>query len=952
MFRDASPPTHPCPAPLNGCQTCPQQTCPQPQRNTTTWLGSSRDVNSTVPKTQTPLLSSSREISELILGPVDPVARVGTYVVMVAGVRDRGGNYRKNQQVEWSIDRTSPGGFIDVDRRDWCDILAGEWDPPRIESPYRAYSSTSRKPLRLTKGTPSLQDDVVIHEGQTWAAVSSRCEGTTKLTAVALDSPDWQNRLKAANIHWIDAWPILPPAKIAQNFSQPLKLQAKVYRSNGAAACGCFAAFEIISSDDAGFKTDDQTVKQVVVPVGQNGIAEAHVVKDSATAGQTRVRTTIVRDNADGVFTAPIRLAQGETVIDWGSAGIQISKSGPAVINGGMDVAYRIIVHNVSSEPLNEIIVSDVAPESFEYQRSVPVGRVLDGLITSATGKNFQKVQWTIPTLNPDQIQTFDIVYKARSEGDYVLISTAQTGSVQAEDAIRTRVVSSAGTMTPTPAQQPAPTATPNQAPSQTTANFDIDINLVCQDTARTGDKIIMHAYIKNNGSDTLTSTLSNVTFSAGLCCSVGASPVHLRPMGFLPPGQTRDSSLEFTAIAPGRQMITLELIAENDQRFTRQVFINVEGEACNPSANDDNSIYPTNPENYQNQPDSNKNSLLEPDPSTQVAPILPSDADNGIINSKVTLNVTAPVEAKVGEEITISLEIGNYSNNDLTNIRLACSIDQNFEIVKSSMGIDQSTPQKPFWDIINPIPANRGSRFVLIVRAKEAASTFCSFTIQQGNIDLTKKECPIVIKDTDNNYSTEPAPEIAPITENPPTVDSESITIPDIEPPAPLTNNPTEVAPDVGALDVPQIDESTLDIPQPDVPEVNNSNDKISVKLTTRRNDIKVKQTFTCQIQLTNETEKPLSAVTLSFYLPSDTFKLIKLGTTGVTNYTYDDKTGILTFNPVSSLEPKKALNYNIRLLPQTAGATELSAIITAKGATLEEIRQNASVTVSVKEK
>ena len=214
---------------------------------------------------------------------------------MVAGVKDRGGNYRKNKQIEWTIDCSSPGGFIDVDRRDWCDIFVGEWDPPRIENPRHAFTSTSRKPLRLTKGTPTPLDDVIIHEGQTWTAISSPCEGTTKLTAVALDSSDWQSRLRAANIHWIDAWPILPPAKIAQNYSQPLKLQSSVFRSNGSPALGCIAVYEIVDgAEDVEFNANSENsasekITQIIVPVGNNGIAEAQLVKKSPSAGQTKI---------------------------------------------------------------------------------------------------------------------------------------------------------------------------------------------------------------------------------------------------------------------------------------------------------------------------------------------------------------------------------------------------------------------------------------------------------------------------------------------------------------------------------------------------------------------------------------------------------------------------------------------------------------------------------------
>ena len=644
MFRDASGPTCPSPAYSNG--NC--QTCPAPQRNATTWLGSSRDPNSTIPQNSTPLFSPSKEITELVLGPTDPVARVGTYVVMVAGVKDRGGNYRKNKQVEWTIDCSSPGGFIDVDRRDWCDLFAGEWDPPRIENPRHAFTSTSRKPLRLTKGTTTPLDDVVIHEGQTWTAISSPCEGTTKLTAVALDSNDWQRRLRAAHIHWIDAWPVLPPAKIAQNYSQALRLRSSVFRANGSAALGCIAVYEIVSGgEDVEFKTDSEnsnseTITQMIVPVGGNGIAEAQLVKKSASAGQTKIRTTLIRDNSDGKFTVPIRLAQGETIIDWGEAGLLVSRSGPAIVSGGMETAYRITVSNVNSEKTNEIVVTDAVPESFEYQRSAPVGRVLDALVTNPDGTRAQKIQWTIPSLESGQSQTFDVIYRPQSEGDFSLVSTAQSGSAQAEDVLRTRVVASGGDPFP---QSPAPTSAPNPLPNQDSAtDANLDIQLVCQDTARTGAEVVLHAYVKNNGSAPLMHTFSSVTFSEGLCSPFGVSPVHLKPIDYIEPGRTRDVSLSFTTIAPGRQMINLELVTPNGQRFNRQVFVTVEGEAC--QTQNGASVYPTDTNNNPGA-----NSALD-----SGLPSVSNDA-NGILKDQVTLNVTAPAEAKAGEEIQITLD-------------------------------------------------------------------------------------------------------------------------------------------------------------------------------------------------------------------------------------------------------------------------------------------------------
>lgn len=948
MFRDASTPTRPAPTYSNG--NC--QTCPAPQRTTTTWLGSSRDPNSTIPKNSTPLISSSRDITELILGPTDPVARVGTYVVMVAGVKDRAGNYRKNKQVEWTIDCSSPGGFIDVDRRDWCDIFVGEWDPPRIESPRHAFTSTSRKPLRLTKGTPTPLDDVVIHEGQTWTAISSKCEGTTKLTAVALDSNDWQNRLRAANIHWIDAWPTLPPAKIAQNYSQELQLQSSVFRANGSAAIGCIAVYEIIAGgEDVGFKTvsdnsNSDNISRIIVPVGNNGIAEAQLVKKSASAGQTRIRTTIIRDNSDGRFTVPIRLAQGETTVDWRETGLLISRNGPAIVSGGMEVAYRITVRNVNSENMNEIVVTDTVPESFEYRRSVPVGRVLDALVTNPDGSRSQKIQWTIPGLNSGQTQTFDVIYRPQREGDFNLVSTAQFGSVQAEDVLRSRVVTSGGYPLP---QSPAPTSAPNPLFNQNpAANADLDIQIVNQDTARTGNDIALQIYIKNNGSETVTNLIPLVSFSSGLCSPFGACPINLRPIASIEPGKTHEFNLTFKAIAPGRQRINLELIAQNEQRFNRQVFITVDGEACQTP--DDNSIYPTTPENNL---ESGPVSIIDSESTTPE-----NNISNTIRKDQINLNINAPDQAKPGEEIQITLEIGNLSDQALSNVRLSCFLDSNVEIIGSSQGLVILDPKKPYWDLTDSIPAKNGKRFNLLVKCKSSLPTICSFAVQQNQNEIVKKDCQITIIDG----GAIPEPEINPL--NSDNLPDSPDPIPEVSMPEPdenLTPDPNIPSLDDSPLDAPPLEEPEpgalddltpnldLDVPDPGIDSPTSSNDKIGVDISIRRASVVTNQTFTCQISLKNNTSAPMNDVELSLYFPVDSFKLIKLGTTGATQYDYNALGGVVTFKPAATLEPGQSLNYNIRLLPQKNGVTELTAAISAKESGLADVRQSANITVNV---
>ena len=150
---------------------------------------------------------------ELLLTPRTTVAPVGSEVVLVAGVRGADRYLRTNERVEWTMAPGGVGEFVELDRHYFPDLLLGDFTWPRKVSATQVITSTSRQYLRLTRGTPTPADDVIVHRGQTWVTVTSPVEGTSYVTAFAPAVYGWDRHKQTAMIHWLDAqWQFPPPA--------------------------------------------------------------------------------------------------------------------------------------------------------------------------------------------------------------------------------------------------------------------------------------------------------------------------------------------------------------------------------------------------------------------------------------------------------------------------------------------------------------------------------------------------------------------------------------------------------------------------------------------------------------------------------------------------------------------------------------------------------------------
>ena len=143
------------------------------------------------------------------------------------------------------LSQDSVGQFVEVSDQDglWC-------RSKKLSADY-AIARTSTRSQVVTRGTPSVTDDVVQQKGQCWVSLTSASEGTSYVTAVASKGATWPQRRQSATIYWVDAqWafpnPVAVPAGQLHTLSTSVKRTA-----TGAPVVGFIVRYEIVDGTPA-----------------------------------------------------------------------------------------------------------------------------------------------------------------------------------------------------------------------------------------------------------------------------------------------------------------------------------------------------------------------------------------------------------------------------------------------------------------------------------------------------------------------------------------------------------------------------------------------------------------------------------------------------------------------------------------------------------------------------
>jgi uncharacterized repeat protein (TIGR01451 family) len=249
----------------------------------------------------------------LTITPERVLAPVGSEVILKSGICTAENFLLTDAKIEWLLASDSAGEFVALGGRGLLRKPLLPWNKPKkIDNNYAVgYSATV--PLRITRGTADLTDDVEVEPGEAWASITSAVEGTTHVTAVAPEVVEWKARRASATIYWVDvSWTFPPPVTEA---SGSHVLTSTVRRqTDGTPLAGWIVRYEVAD----GVLNGGSTEQVVEVPTDASGQASIDVTPTSSAGTATRINIQVVRPERFAGSDAPrLVVANGSTAISW-----------------------------------------------------------------------------------------------------------------------------------------------------------------------------------------------------------------------------------------------------------------------------------------------------------------------------------------------------------------------------------------------------------------------------------------------------------------------------------------------------------------------------------------------------------------------------------------------------------------------------------------------------------
>jgi uncharacterized repeat protein (TIGR01451 family) len=241
-----------------------------------------------------------------------------------------------------------------------------------------------------------------------------------------------------------------------------------------------------------------------------------------------------------------------------------------------------------------------------------------------------RKLEWDVGELPARETRTIDVTFRADQAGSFNHCASVSTeNNLSASDCVATSV---------TTPQLDVRVSAPNQAEVGQTARFEI--------------------VVTNRSSLPATGLEITSAFDPGLKHLKAESPI-TRAMDDLPAGAAQTVYMTFQVVAPGRACNQIEVTGAGGLRGA--------GSACI------NAVPATTP-------------TPQPLP-TQPQPVQPMQPAG---KPAIELSVSAPEQARLGDVVTLAIDIFNRGNVPLTNVRIASTYDAPLRIVRAEEGFEE----------------------------------------------------------------------------------------------------------------------------------------------------------------------------------------------------------------------------------------------------------------------
>ncbi len=461
----------------------------------------------------------------LMLNPTRLIAPVGSEVVLVGGLCGDDGYLIACQKIEWSLSQDSVGQIVDFSDR------GGFWRASKKLSADYAITTTSHRSTIVTRGTPSVTDDIVQQKGQCWISLTSASEGTSYVTALAPDGATWPQRRQAATIYWVDCqWAFPNPVAVPAGQTHTLSTHLTRTATN-APISGWIVRYDVMDGTSAVFGPNNAT--SIEVRTDEDGMGHAALQPTSNLAGVTQVHIEVIRP-ADPNSDAPrTKLGEGYTSVTWSAPGLALRATGPQTGAVDATLVYHVEVSNPGDIPTRDVVVEDVLPPNLQLIGSNPPAQPFGN-----------RSQWRLGDLPPKSVQAIEVTVRAAAGGAfrYAFHATSADG-LRADAAVDTEIA------------QPS-----------------LRLHVTGPTTAAVGERIQFRIEVTNTGDRPLDNVTIRDRFDASLEHAEGeASPID-KLIGRLEPGRTEQFAVGFIVRGAGQICHSLEVTAPGGQYAQQQV--------------------------------------------------------------------------------------------------------------------------------------------------------------------------------------------------------------------------------------------------------------------------------------------------------------------------------------------------------------------------------------------
>ena len=449
---------------------------------------------------------------QLLLTPTRIVAPVNGEVILLAGVCGKDGYLVTNEPIEWMLSPKSVGEFVEVgdDAKGQRRSFFVKDTSPKVEKlgVDFARGRTSREAGNITRGTSTNADDLPIRKGQTWISLTSPSEGISKVTVLAPDSDDWDQRRQTATIYWLDATWQFPEPQMALS-GDTVRLVTHVKRADGfIPAVGWRVRYRVLNPELARFLPSQAETADV--DVNGDGIAVVDIAIGQQPGAQVPHGTALVEIEVirparadDNIPELP--LGRGTTTVTWNAAELQLNVGGPEIGVPGQPLNYFATVANTGDLNAENVVLSVV----------VPPGMVLQAPNIKPTSQANGALLWESGPLMPRQ--AFDIRFNlvAQTALDaQIRFEATGAPNLRQQKAVRTLV------------QQPQVTL--QIAPRQNANQIEV------------GNDAVFDILVTNTGNQTINDIVVALQSDPGLQHTRSNSNALDQVIGFLNPGQNR----------------------------------------------------------------------------------------------------------------------------------------------------------------------------------------------------------------------------------------------------------------------------------------------------------------------------------------------------------------------------------------------------------------------------